>query len=76
MVCVVTLHTFTAMGSCALVLLRFSRAFPGFEGSTGWKMTSDYEPMPADLRQELVELYRPFNEELFALLGKRYAWDS
>ena len=48
--------------------------FPDFESFTGWKMTSTYSPMPTNVQQALSELYRPFNEELFALLKTRYEW--
>ena len=61
-------------GLCGYCACSFSKSFPGFEGSTGWKMTSTYDPMPAHLQQALSELYRPFNEELFTLLKTRYEW--
>jgi hypothetical protein len=37
-------------------------------------MTSSYDPMPPAEQAKLRELFAPFNEELFALIGERYAW--
>ena len=33
-------------------------------------MESEYAPLPAPIRQQLLELYAPHNEQLFALLGR------
>lgn len=53
-----------------------TQTFPMMEGQ-GWRLESTYDPMPDDVRAELVELYRPFNRELYHLLGRRFdAWDK
>ena len=35
----------------------------------------EYQPINADTRQKLEEMFRPHNEALFELLGRRYDWD-
>jgi len=38
--------------------------------------TNTYEePMPPETRAKLREFFRPYNEELFQFLGKRYDWE-
>lgn len=34
----------------------------------------DYEPLGAELRRELRDFYRPFDERLAELLGRRFSW--
>ena len=34
-----------------------------------------YEEMRSDTRQELVKHFRPHNEQLYSLLGRRFDWD-
>lgn len=36
----------------------------------------DYEPIDPNLRAQLVEFFRPHNEKLFQILGKRFNWDQ
>jgi len=34
----------------------------------------DYAPMPSDVRERLETLFRPHNEALFELMGRRFDW--
>ncbi|KAJ0401542.1 hypothetical protein P43SY_007256 [Pythium insidiosum] len=40
------------------------------------KNTRAYAPMDDALRQRLEAFYAPFNQQLFELLGRRFAWSS
>ena len=35
-----------------------------------------YEDMNPDIRQKLIEYYRPHNRELFDLMGRKFDWDD
>jgi len=48
------------------------RQFPGFETSTGWRLTSQYDAIPSTLEKDLKEFFMPINEQLFELLGMRF----
>jgi hypothetical protein len=37
---------------------------------------SDPAPMADDLRDYLVEYFRPFNKELYDLLGRDFNWEN
>jgi hypothetical protein len=34
------------------------------------------EPIDPELRRRLAEYFRPYNQELYELLGRRFDWDS
>lgn len=54
-----------------------SRTYPNFEGSSGWRINSVYPPLSEELRAEMVEVFKPYNRELFHLLGRRFdGWDE
>jgi len=40
----------------------------------GAKNTREYVPMDPEIKRKLEEFYEPYNERLFALLGKRMTW--
>ena len=43
--------------------------FPTFETSTGWRLRSEYDPMPYLLHLELYHFFAPYNRLLSQLLG-------
>lgn len=45
--------------------------FPSFESSSGWRLTSSYDPLPLALDRELQDFFKPYNELLYQLLGNR-----
>ena len=53
---------------------------PKFENNNPWKGNYEikyrYKPMKNTVRDELVELYKPYNEKLSKLLNKRLEWDK
>lgn len=53
-----------------------NKRYPLFEDVSGWKIKSEYAPLDPKIREALVEAYRPFNRELYHLLGRRFeGWD-
>ena len=55
-----------------IYILKFAPFELEFEHVTGWKLKSTYEPMPIELQNKLKDFFRPFNENLFNLLGFRF----
>eukprot|EP00187_Rhodella_violacea_P013529 CAMPEP_0184710486 /NCGR_PEP_ID=MMETSP0314-20130426/1263_1 /TAXON_ID=38298 /ORGANISM="Rhodella maculata, Strain CCMP 736" /LENGTH=694 /DNA_ID=CAMNT_0027172323 /DNA_START=63 /DNA_END=2147 /DNA_ORIENTATION=- len=49
----------------------FHAAYPDFE-QTGWRENGEYEPMSEDMETFFDDFYKPLNEELFELLGRRF----
>ncbi|CAM9316043.1 unnamed protein product [Chrysoparadoxa australica] len=47
--------------------------YPSFEKMTGWKQAAAYDPMPEQLRREMREFFKPYNEILFEMIGQRFA---
>ena len=48
--------------------------FPDFENN-GWRFESSYvEPLPEALRGDMARFFAPFNELLYALVGRRFGW--
>lgn len=43
--------------------------FPSFESTSGWRLHSEYEQIPPELRVELDRFFKPYNELLSGLLG-------
>jgi len=41
-----------------------------------YNVTASKEAIDPDLRESLLNFYRPFNEQLFALIGQSYGWDE
>ena len=55
----------------------FEEAYPDFQDRTGWRMTSAYEPMPDDLREEMMLFFKPFNDMLVDMgFGFAAAWNA
>lgn len=46
--------------------------FPGFESRTGWRLKSEYDPIPDSLRRDLQDFFRPFNSLFFQLIGRTF----
>jgi hypothetical protein len=46
--------------------------FAHFEINTGWRLTGEYEPMPAELQSRLREYFGPLNGRLFDFLGESF----
>jgi Sulfotransferase domain len=40
------------------------------------RFRAKYEPMPGEVRARLLEYFRPHNQRLYELLGRRFAWDE
>ncbi|HEY6397495.1 MAG TPA: sulfotransferase domain-containing protein [Solirubrobacteraceae bacterium] len=40
------------------------------------RFRAEYEPMRAEVRDRLLEYFRPHNERLYELLGRQFAWDE
>jgi hypothetical protein len=57
-------------------ILLFLYYYVEFERSTGWKVHSDYEPLPLPLQKEMDDFFLPFNNMLFELIGRNFssAW--
>lgn len=51
---------------------RVDEKFPGFERSSGWRLESQYDPLPGRLRRHLTDFFRAQNDKLFNLLGEDY----
>jgi hypothetical protein len=49
---------------------RLSRT--GFAASTGWRMNSDYAPMPAYLAEYMQDFFAVQNTLLFDLIGRNF----
>lgn len=50
---------------------------PPFELKTYEKIRKrNYQKMNPDTRKKLIEYFRPYNEELYELLGVNFGWDS
>jgi hypothetical protein len=45
--------------------------FPSFEATSGWQLTSSYDPLPSALESELKGFFHPYNELLYRLLDDR-----
>jgi hypothetical protein len=43
-------------------------------GSNTHNMPGDYQPMNAATRARLTEFFKPYNNELFSLIGEEYDW--
>ena len=43
---------------------------------TTHKNKRHYPPMKKVTRDQLMDLYRPYNERLFRLIGKKFDWDE
>ena len=52
---------------------KINKEFPGFEKSSGWKLQSQYEPIPIDLKRKLSVLFKSQNAKLFDLIGEDYS---
>ncbi|MBN2431486.1 MAG: sulfotransferase domain-containing protein [Acidobacteria bacterium] len=62
-------------GSWAQILDFLELPFHPLTRPDRWKKRP-YPALPADLRQRLVDEFRPHNEALFELLGERFDWDD
>jgi hypothetical protein len=53
--------------------------FPSFESTSGWQLTSSYDPLPSAVESELRDFFKPYNELLYHLLDSRQFeedWDA
>ncbi|CAM9388178.1 unnamed protein product [Chrysoparadoxa australica] len=42
----------------------------------GWNLESQYDVMPEQLEQQMREFFKPYNEMLFEMMGRRFdSWD-
>ena len=50
--------------------------FPSFEKVSGWHLDSQYAEISKDTKAALAAFFSPFNEELFRMIGTKYAqWE-
>jgi hypothetical protein len=47
----------------------------GFAASTGWRMNSEYAPMPAYLAEYMNDFFAVQNTLLFNLIGRNFSKD-
>ena len=62
-------HAYGDTGGAALADA-IGETWPTFAGRTGWRLESEYPPIPERLRAMLAEFYRPHNRALAELLGE------
>jgi hypothetical protein len=43
--------------------------FPAFEATSGWRISSEYDPLPAPVRAAAKKFFDPYNALLFEMLG-------
>ena len=54
---------------------RVQQQWPYFERKSGWKIGAKYDKMSPVTRTKLADLYRPFNLQLYKLLGVDFGWE-
>ena len=55
--------------------MSINNLFTDFEKTTGWRLKSEYDPLPEDLKYELEAFLQPFNERLDELLGNNFSYE-
>ena len=58
------------------VIDKIRAQWPVFENKTGWQLNSKYYEMDSEIRKELTEFYKPYNADLYRLLGRDFGWNN